>query len=166
MSEEKTNSRLLIIIVFVLVAIGYIIGFFLYMEHKQKTEYYQGQAQAAIDKIEKLEKNLKGFFISLENTRDKYRLEREDLSSTVGYIKKDIKEWEKKYMTAISELREEIEDLKINRLTRMVENLEDEIVKFKMKVQDIDLKLNEGTSADIDLGKISVKQEKKIKRER
>ena len=70
-------------------------------------------------------------------------------------------------MVAISDLRGEIEDLKVNKLTRMVQNLEDEVVKFKMKMQDLDLKLDETRGVKVDLGKISIKKKgKELKKEK
>ena len=59
-------------------------------------------------------------------------------------------------------------------LTRVVENLQDDINKFKMTVQDLEAKLDEARDLKsakegiegVDLGKISVKKSERKKRRR
>jgi len=167
MGQGRTISRLLISVTLVLVVLSYVAWFFIYVEYREKTVYFQNQALVALDKIENLEGNIKGLYVALENSKDENTLERKNLLFAMEDIKKGVKLWERKYIAAISELRGEVEALKVDKLTRMVENLEDEIVNFKVKVQDLDLKLDEARGVNVDLGRISVKKDKKgLRRER
>jgi len=153
MKNLKTMVTLLIVCALVSIAAGYIAGFFVYREYKQKTAYLDEQARSTMDKFGELEGGLKELYVSIENTVSENKMEREDLLSAIEKIKENLKEWERGYRTTLSELKGEIEDLKIGRLTRMVEKLQDEVDDFKMKMQDLELK---DEVEGVDLGKISV----------
>ncbi|NQT74927.1 MAG: hypothetical protein HQ566_00220 [Candidatus Omnitrophica bacterium] len=153
MKDAKSIITIIAISVVISIIAGYAAGFFVYREYKQKTAYLDEQARSTMDKFGELEGGLKELYVSIENTVSENKMEREDLLSAIEKIKENLKEWERGYRTTLSELKGEIEDLKIGRLTRMVEKLQDEVDDFKMKMQDLELK---DEVEGVDLGKISV----------
>ena len=167
MKDAKNIIVLLIVVVLASIACGYAAGFIVYKDYKQKAAYFDEQAQQSLDKFSKLEGNLKDIYITLESTIDENKIDRKGLLSAMEEVKKDIKSWERGYGIALTELKESMENLKVERLTRIVENMQDDISGFKMKIQDLELKLDESAGRarvhvqdgkDIDLGRISVKK--------
>lgn len=152
MKNVKTIIVLLMIVVLISIAAGYVAGFYVYREYKEKTTYLEKQAQ---DKFGALEKDLRDLSVTLENTMEENKIGMEDVLSKAEVIKEEIEEWKKGYSTVISQLRAEIEDLKVGRLRRMVEKLQGEIDGFKVKIQDMELKDEMNA---VDLGKISVEK--------
>jgi hypothetical protein len=174
MRDTRLIISLLITIIIFSIAAGYTAGFFIYRDYKEKTVYFDRQNQISIGKFEALDENLKGLYTTLENVKDENKIRKKELFAKIEAIKENIKDWERGYRGALLELRETVEELKIDRLTRMVENLQGEINEFKLKVQDLDLKLDEAKKAKsidkeetmgVDLGKISVGAQEKVKRE-
>jgi hypothetical protein len=174
MRDTRLIISLLITVIIFSIAAGYTAGFFIYRDYKEKAVYFDRQNQIAIDKFGALDENLKGLYTALENVADENKAEKKELLAKIEAIKEDTKEWEKGYRATLLELKETVEGLKMDQLTRIVENLQDEINEFKIKVQDLDLKLDETKgirSTDkeetrgVDLGKISVGGQEKLKRE-
>lgn len=164
MKNANAIITLLIFLIVASIAAGYAAGFFVYREYQQKTACLERQVE---DRFGKVEDSLKDFYISLENAMDENKIERKKALAVVEKMKEDMEEWKKGYASAIAELGRTIENLKVERLTRMVENLQDNIDDFRMTMQDLDIKVEEvrGARADskidpnsIDLGKISVKK--------
>ncbi len=155
MKNTRTVVALIMISIIVSIGAGYVAGFFVYREYKQRTACLDSQVQSTIDKFGELENNLKDLYVIIENTVDENKAEKKRLLTTIEKIKEYLKGWERGYRRTVSELKEEIEDLKIGRLTRMVEKMQDEIDEFKMKIQDLELK---DELEGVDLGKISVKK--------
>jgi len=158
----KTVVSLIIVILLVSIFAGYVAGFIIYKEYREKTKYYDMQAQFTLDKFEKLESNLKDLYSTLSNTVDQNMIVRKKLLSTIKNMNDDIQDWKKGYGATLSDIRDEINDLEIGRLRRMVEKLQDDIDAFKMTIQDLELK---DELKGIDLGKISVQKKEKKKKE-
>lgn len=157
MKNPKVIAGSLIFVILGSIVAGYVAGFFVYRDYRKKTAYFDKQAQFSLDKFAEMQESLRDLYISLENTADKNNIEREELLSKVEIIKEDIKEWEKGYRSAIVELKEAVEDLRVDKLTRVVENLQDDINGFKVKIQDLELKIDDKKDGvKVDLGKISV----------
>ena len=165
MKNAKLASGLLMMVIFFSIGAGYVAGYFVYTDYKEKTAYLDSRTKFAIGKFKKMEKDLKKLYIALENTADESKIETRKVLSRLEAINEDIGEWKSGYKTTVSKLRGDIDDLKVDKLTRMVDRLQRDINGFKMRVQDMDLKIDEarGTSPgirkeaiNIDLGKISV----------
>lgn len=152
MKNAKAIFMLLLICILVSIGAGYVAGFYVYREYREKTEYLEAQAR---NKFKDVEKNLQDLYLTLENKFDENKIEREKALSKLEEIRDNIKEWERGYRAALLQLRGKIEDLKVERLRMTVEKMQDEMKEFRMKVQDMELK-NE--MEGVDLGKISVKQ--------
>ena len=162
--NEKRIAKLLVVIILSSIVCGYGAGFFIYRQHKEKIAYFDKQTRFASDKFAELEDNLKDVYTALENTLDENKIERKELLLKVGSIKEAIGDWQEGYRVAISTLKAEVKNLRVGKLTRMVENMQSDIDGFKMKVQDLELKLDDakgnvlGASRDVSLGKISVRR--------
>lgn len=152
MKNAKAIFTLLLICILVSIGAGYVAGFYVYREYREKTEYLEAQAR---NKFKDVEKNLQDLYLTLENKFDENKIEREKALSKLEEIRDNIKEWERGYRAALLQLRGKIEDLKVERLRMTVEKMQNEMKEFRMKVQDMELK-NE--MEGVDLGKISVKQ--------
>ncbi|MFC1624526.1 hypothetical protein ACFL28_04365 [Candidatus Omnitrophota bacterium] len=175
MKDEKSRVKIWVIIIFFLIGGGYIQSFFAYKGYQ---ENLREERQFTMDKFDELDDSLKGFSVTFRNEMDESKIEREKVLSKMEDVKDDIQGLKTGYKTAVSELKATIKDLKINMLTRVVENLQDDIDEFKMTVQDLEAKLDEarGGTKDlkaakegiegIDLGKISVKKSARKKRRR
>ncbi len=157
---RKVVTIVIFFIVFSIVA-GYAAGYLVYKEYKKKTAILEREAK---EKFEKLELSLKSLYGALENTMDENKIERKKALAVVEDIREGIGEWKKDQASIIAELKDTIKQLKVGKLTRMVENLQDDIDKFKMTVQDLDIKVDEVTRGEgagldnVDLGRISVKK--------
>ncbi|MBU3911540.1 MAG: hypothetical protein KKD90_03035 [Candidatus Omnitrophica bacterium] len=175
MKQGHTITRFLIVILLVSMVGGYGVGYFVYKEYKQKTSDMEKQTE---QKYGKIQDDMKNFYIRLENAMDENRMERAKFLASIEKTKEDLKSWERRYRQSLADLKGEIEGLKIDKLTYMVENLQDDVIGFKMTIQDLDLKLDEvrGAAADmrslreqdlgIDLGRISVGKDGKKKDKR
>ncbi|MBU0759128.1 MAG: hypothetical protein KKC66_03305 [Candidatus Omnitrophica bacterium] len=175
--KKKGNTivGVLILIILVSIAAGYGAGYFVYKDYKRKTAEMETQAEK---KYGKIQEDIKGFYVKLENTMDENRMERAKFLAYIEKTKEDLKGWERGYRQSLADLKDEIEGLKIDRLSHMVENMQDDVAGFRMSIQDLDLKLDEvrGVAADmknlreqdlgIDLGKIFVGKDGKIKNKR
>lgn len=170
MKDTKTIVTFLTVIIFMSIATGYVTGYFVYRGYKQKTAYLDKQARLTTDRFGELEGNLQELYSSLEGSIDDSRVERRRVLSSIESIKEDIQEWKKGYNVRMSELRWAMEDMKVDKLTRMVENLQDDIDEFELAIQDLNLKLDdtEGRTISgkvdgesVDLGKISVREKAK-----
>jgi len=163
--EGNTIVRILIMIMLASIAAGYGVGYFVYKDYKRKTVEMETQAEK---KYGNIQEDIKDFYVKLENAMDENRMERAKFLAYIEKTKEDLKGWERGYRQSLVDLKNEIEGLKVDRLTHMVENMQDDVVGFKMTIQDLDLKLDEvrGVAADmknlreqdlgIDLGRISV----------
>lgn len=152
MKSVKAIITLVAVVIFVSIAAGYIAGFFVYKEYRERTAYLEEQVS---NKFNSLEEDVKELYISLGNRVDKNRIEMREILSKADSIKEGIEDWKRKYKTSISELRRSIDDLKVDRLTKMVENLQAELNEYKIKLQDLELK---DEAQGVDLGKISVEK--------
>ncbi|MDP8229891.1 MAG: hypothetical protein P9L93_02180 [Candidatus Gorgyraea atricola] len=175
MKNAKLASGLLTMVIFFSIGAGYVAGYFVYTDYKEKTAYLDSRTRFAIDKFKEMEKDLKKLYIALENTADENKIETRKVLSRLEAIKEDIGEWKSGYKTTVSQLRGDIDDLKVDKLSRMVKRLQRDINGFKMRVQDMDLKIDEARgnspgirkeAINIDLGKISVGKQEALKRER
>lgn len=164
MKSARVIIVLLVFLIIVSIAAGYLAGFFVYKEYKEKTAILEKQVK---DRFGSVENNLKKLYATMENTMDENKIERKKALAVARDIKKGIEEWEKGYMATIVELKDIIDDLKVEKLTRRVENLQDDIAGFKMTMQDLDIKIDEvrdkkaNSRANLDsvnLGRISVKK--------
>jgi len=152
MKNAKTIVTLLTVVIFASIAAGYAAGFFVYKEYQEKTRHLEEETR---NSFRAMENSIKGLSIALEDTADQNRQERKEFLTRIEDMREGIKEWEATYKIALSELKGQVRSLKVNRLTRMVENLQSDIEEFKIKIQDMKLKEDiEG----VDLGKISVKK--------
>ncbi|MFC1621324.1 hypothetical protein ACFL2G_03360 [Candidatus Omnitrophota bacterium] len=175
MKNAKLTSGLLIMVIFFSIGSGYIAGYFVYTDYKEKTAYLDSRTRFAIGKFEEMEKDLKKLYIALQDTADESKMETRKVLSRLEAISEDIGEWKSGYKATVSQLRGDIDDLKVGKLTRMVDRLQSDINGFKMKVQDMDLKIDEARgdglghrkeALNIDLGKISVGKQEALKKER
>ena len=144
----------LIAILFVLVA-GSILGSFtFYKEYKDKVDYLEQQSAAGKTRIEGVESKVDGFkaaiddmanqvkaysdnIKSIQNTLNLSDEERKALLAQLEEMKKDLQGWQKDYSSTVI-------DIKQGMLT-----IKDELDKAK------------GKTKDVELGKITVKQEDK-----
>ncbi len=167
-SDEKTKTIFILSIVIISLSIisGYLAGYYIYKEHKEKAAYLDEQIQSILYRFGRIENDLIGLYSDL----DENKIERKKVLLKLEDIRGDIEEWKNGYKTTVLRLRSSIEDMKVDRLTRTVERLQDEINRFKMMVQDLDMKIDSsraqaiGSGLDInsiDLGRISVKKEDK-----
>lgn len=175
MKKGNIILMFLIAVIVLSIAAGYLAGYLVYKEYKLRTSEFERQVEL---KYSKLETNLKDFYVRLENTVDENRADRKKFLEHIEKMKNDLKGWESSYREALSELENNIEDLKVDRLNAMVEKLENEVHQFKMSLQDMDLKMDEvrGIAADtkklreqdlgIDLGTISVGRDSKKKQDK
>ncbi len=152
MKNAKTIITLLTVVIFASIAAGYAAGFFVYKEYQEKTRHLEEETQS---RFRDIGNDLSDLYIALEDTTDQNRQEKKEFLTRIEDIREAIKEWEITYKTALSELRGQVKSLKVNRLTRMVENLQSDIEEFKIKIQDMELKEDIN---GVDLGKISVKK--------
>lgn len=175
MKNAKLMSGLLMMAIFFSIGAGYVAGYFVYTDYKERTAYLDSQARFAIGKFDDMEKDLKELYIALQNTADEGKIETKKVLSRLEAINEDISEWKNGYKATVSRLRGDIDDLKVDKLARMVDRLQSDINGFKMKVQDMDLKIDEASgnglgirkeAINIDLGKISVGKQEVLKRER
>jgi len=158
MEQVKSNVTIWIIIILLLIGGGYALGFLAYNDYE---EGLSDQSRLTMDKFEELDKGLKEFSLTFEDTLDKNRIARGEVASQIGSLKEDFQVLKNAYKNAVLELRETVRHMEINRLTRKIENLQEDINKFRVEMQDLDLKVNEVRGggphpADVDLGKISV----------
>lgn len=165
MKPSKIIMTFLIAIMLVSIGAGYVAGYLVYKQYSTRTAELERQTEL---KYGELQKGLKDFYVTLENTVDANRLDRAKFLAHIEKIKEDLKGWEKGYRQALADLKNEVEDLGVDRLTRMVEGLQNDVYGFKVTIQDLDLKLDEvrGVATDlrslreqdlgIDLGRISV----------
>ncbi|MBU3959210.1 MAG: hypothetical protein KJ902_03475 [Candidatus Omnitrophica bacterium] len=155
----KNIKRLVILLaVFILVSLsaGYLAGSFVYKDYRRRTAYLEKETK---DKFGKLENSLKDLYVTIDNTVDKNAIERKELLSKIEIVKEEIRKWEAGYRKTLSELKAAIEEQGIEKLKRMVENLQEDMDRFEITAQDLDLKIDEvGRDKSVDLGKISVKQ--------
>ena len=167
MKNAKVIITLLVFLIIVSIAAGYLAGFFVYKEYKERTAYLEKQAEVRFGSIENA---LKKLYVTLENTMDENKIERKKTLAVVGDMKEGIEGWKRGYAATIVELRETINNLKVEKLTRMVENLQDNISGFKMTMQDLDIKIDdvrdrkansETNLNSVNLGRISVKGRKR-----
>ena len=154
----KNIKRLVILLaVFILVSLsaGYLAGSFVYKDYRRRTAYLEKETK---DKFGKLENSLKDLYVTIDNTVDKNAIERKELLSKIEIVKEEIRKWEAGYRKTLSELKAAIEEQGIEKLKRMVENLQEDMDRFEITAQDLDLKIDEvGRDKSVDLGKISVK---------
>jgi len=164
MKHAKTIITLLLVLIIISIAAGYTAGFFVYNKYKEETAQMEKQAQT---KFKDIDSGLKELYVTLQNGMDKNNIERKRLLSNIEGMKDDLRDWKKGYRASISELKKTIEDLRVERLTRIVEDMQDDINGFKVRMQDLDLKMDEvrkeaGSSGmhpdNIDLGRISIKK--------
>lgn len=160
MDNGKRGLVIWIIIVFILIAGGYALGFFFYTDYKEDLDKY---THFTIEKFEEAKNDLKGLTTIFENARDKNEIEKEKLLSEIARIKEEAQNLKNEYKASLSELKRTIEDLGIDTLTRKVENLQDNVDGFKLTLQDLKLKEE---AMSVDLGKISVGEEKKREQEK
>ncbi|MBU1852792.1 MAG: hypothetical protein KJ957_01950 [Candidatus Omnitrophica bacterium] len=159
--ENKKITVILLAIIAGLITAGYAVGFFIFMDYRQKTIYLDKQTQVAIERFEAIESSLQKLSMNLENTIDKNRLQKEDLLAEIEVIEGEMHDWKNGCGTILSEIKGQIDELEIDRLTRRVENIQDDINKFKTEIQDLDLKIDDtrrDVKFNVDLGKISVKK--------
>ena len=134
---------------------GYLAGSFVYKDYRRRTAYLEKETK---DKFGKLENSLKDLYVTIDNTVDKNAIERKELLSKIEIIKEKIREWEAGYRKTLSELKAAMEEQGIEKLKRMVENLQEDMDRLEITAQDLDLKIDEvGRDKSVDLGKISVK---------
>ena len=134
---------------------GYLAGSFVYKDYRRRTAYLEKETK---DKFGKLENSLKDLYVTIDNTVDKNAIERKELLSKIEIVKEEIRKWEAGYRKTLSELKAAIEEQGIEKLKRMVENLQEDMDRFEITAQDLDLKIDEvGRDKSVDLGKISVK---------
>jgi chromosome segregation ATPase len=130
---------------------GYVAGYFVYKQYTVKTAEMERQSSL---NYEKLQKELKGFYVTLENTIDENKIDRARFEAHIEKIKEDLKGWEKGYRESLAGLQAEIEGLKVDRLAYMVEKLQEDMQSFKMTIQDMDMRMDD--IRGVDLGKIAV----------
>ena len=169
----KGMLKFSVVILFVLLAGTYIIGYFVYQDYREKTAYLDAQTQFAMDKFRELEEGMQDIDVALLNATDENKIEMRKVLSQMESMQENLQDWKAGYNKAVSDLKGEISDLKVSRLRRRMEKLQDEIDGFRMAMQDWDLKIYDDNRAltykegieGVDLGKISVKKKKDGKRE-
>ena len=124
MNTSKKISSLLIGIMLASIGAGYAAGYFVYKQYTVKTAEMERQSGL---NYEKLQKELKEFYVTLENTIDENKMDRARFTEHIEKIKEDLKGWEKGYRESLAGLQTEIENLKVDRLTYMVEKLQEDI---------------------------------------
>lgn len=150
MGSERRGVVIWIIILFILISGGYALGFFFYNDYKEDFNRY---TQITAEKFEEAKNDLKELSIAFENTRDKNEMEKAKLLSEIELLREEVQNLKREYAAAVSEVKRTIDDLGIDRLTRMVENLQDNVEGFRITIQDLKLKEE---AKSIDLGRISV----------
>ena len=140
----------------VFLSAGYLAGSFVYKDYRRRTAYLEKEIK---DKFGELKNSLKDLYVTIDNTVDKNAIERKELLSKIEIIKEKIREWEAGYRKTLSELKAAMEEQGIEKLKRMVENLQEDMDRLEITAQDLDLKIDEvGRDKSVDLGKISVKK--------
>ncbi|MBU4313108.1 MAG: hypothetical protein KJ706_10400 [Candidatus Omnitrophica bacterium] len=172
MKDAKNVITLLIIIILISIAAGYGAGYFVYQDYKQKTAYFDEHTQLTLNKFSELETNLKELYSNFESSIDENSVERKKVLSRIESMNEDIQEWKEGYNAVVSEIKGTIEEMKVDKLTRMVENLQDDVDEFELAVQDLNLKLDDANGStvtkqrdggSVDLGRISVHKNTKPK---
>ncbi len=171
--DNKGILKLSIMVLFALLIGTYVIGYFMYKDYSEKTAYLNDQAQLATDRFKEMEDGMRDIDVVLSNATDENKIEIRKMLSQLDSMQGILKDWETEYNKTVSDLKGEISDLKVSRLRRRMEKLQDEIDGFKMAMQDWDLKIYDDNRAltykegieGVDLGKISVKKKSDGKRE-
>lgn len=144
----------LIAVLFVLVAGSIIASFTFYKEYKDKIEYIEQQTVNSKTRVEGVESKVDGFkaaiddmmgqvksysdnIKAIQNTLNLSDEERKALMAKLEEMKKGLQDWQKDYSTTVIDIKQGMLSLK------------DELDKARSK------------SRDIELGKITVKQEEK-----
>jgi len=159
MKDTKRLVSLLITIIFLSIAAGGVAGFFVYRDYKENTAHLGRRVQSTMDKFGMLEDNLKDIYVTLENTMDESAIERKQVLDKIEAMKEGLRNWETEYRDAMLQLKADMDNLKVEKLTRTVENLRSDIRGFKMKMQDMELRMDD--TKGVDLGRISVNSEER-----
>jgi len=150
------------------IIIGYIAGFIIYNDYRQKTLYFNKQTEAILDRFCELGEKLKDLYSAIESSINRDAQQKEDIFARIESIRKDVKNLEELYTPTLLELKETMDTAKIQRMSMMIESLKEDMDSFKVRMQDIDLRLDmidkEGIPG-VDLGRISI-GEKKHRRDR
>ena len=144
----------LIAVLFVLVAGSILASFTFYKEYKDKIESLEQQGQAGKAKMSDLESRIDSFktilddvssqvknysdgLKSVENTMNLSEEERKNLLAKVEEMKKELQGWQKDYSSAVIDIKQ------------VMLTMKDDLDKMQNKTRDVEL------------GKITVKQEEK-----
>ncbi len=151
------NTRLLLIltgaVMFAAIFAGYYAGILYYKEYQRKSAYFDKK----ITKVSELEKSLGDLYHSLENAEDEKEMDKKEILSKIEEIRHEIRSWQVEQRAAIADLRSGMDELKVDRLERLVLNLREEMNEFRMSVQDLNIKVDEiEKEKSVDLGRISV----------
>jgi len=146
----------LIAVLFVLVAGSIVANFTFYKEYREKTDYLEQQSQTDKGKVEGLEAKFDNFrstidevtgqmktysdsIKTIQNTVTLSEDERKNLLSKIEEMKQDLQNMQKDYSTAVIEIKQTMMSLK----------------------DDLDMMGNK--AKEVELGKITVKQDQKAK---
>lgn len=144
----------LIAVLFVLVAASIVASFTFYKEYKDKVEYLEQQTQSGKARVEGLETKFDGFkstvdemtsqvktysdsIKAIQNTVTLSEEERKNLIARTEDMKKDLLDLQKDYSTSVTDIKQKMM------------NLKDELDKMGSKAKEVEL------------GKITVKQDEK-----
>src|SRR3989338_605436 len=105
MDNGKRGLVIWIIIVFILIAGGYALGFFFYTDYKEDLDKY---THFTIEKFEEAKNDLKGLTTVFENARDKNEIEKEKLLSEIAVLKEEAQNLKNEYKASLSELKRTI----------------------------------------------------------
>lgn len=145
----------LIAILFVLVAGSILASFTFYKEYKDKIEYLEQQNITGKTRIDGVESKVDGFKTTIDDITNQVKTysdslkgiqntvslseeERKNLLSKLEEMKKDLQGWQKDYSTTVIDIKQSMLTLK----------------------DDLD-KMHSNKPKDVELGKITVKQEEK-----
>lgn len=144
----------LIAVLFVLVAGNILANFTFYKEYKEKTDYLEQQSQMDKGKVEGLEAKFDNFKSTIDDVTNQMKTysdnlkviqntvtlsedERKNLLAKIEEMKKDLQDMQKDYSTTVIDIKQTMTNLKDN------------------------LDMLENKTKEVELGKITVKQDQK-----
>lgn len=144
----------LIAVLFVLVSASIVASFSFYKEYKDKVDYLEQQSQSGKSRIEGMEAKLDSFKVSADDMASQLKAYSENLRAVQNTV--NLSEEERKNLLArIEEMKKDVQNMQKDYSTTVID-----IRQSMMTLKD-DLDKMHPKSKDVELGKITVKQDQK-----
>ncbi len=146
----------LIAVLFVLVAGNIVANFTFYREYKEKTDYLEQQSQAGQGKVEGLEAKFDNFRSSIDDVTTQMKTYSDSIKAIQNTV--TLSEDERKnLLSKIEEMKKELQDMQKDYSTAVID------IKQTMTALKDDLDMMGNKAREVELGKITVKQDQKEK---